>query len=401
MRISKISVKGLFGYLDHEIPLNQESRITIIHGPNGVGKTVLMGMVDELFNLDFALFSKIRFDEFCVEFDSGEAVIVRKHNDTKEISFSYADSIEREKAEFTPKHQKLLTPLQRIYARFWEQKDTWSQDAIIKKMLRDKVGEFHPVLHNNWDYPNWLKRICNKHFVSLVHTQRHVRTQNPSPIISSKVVSARPLVLSMLALFVTSHIIASYWRQLSVFTKTLLITIFLPVLTIVVLLLFLNIYFRYSTRFWEFLIELPVIFSTISESLVRRRLIEDTEEQEILFESLINDCFRNKSIELDEDEGFIIFGQDDEEISESMLASGEKHLLYLYYYLIFLAERDTLVMIDEPELSLHVRWQREFLNDLQLIVKMQGIDILVATHSPQIVADKHHWLVELDFPGSL
>ena len=41
MRITKISVKGLFGMFDHEIPLNQESRITIVHGPNGVGKTVL------------------------------------------------------------------------------------------------------------------------------------------------------------------------------------------------------------------------------------------------------------------------------------------------------------------------------------------------------------------------
>ena len=30
MRITKISVKGLFGMFDHEIPLNQESRITIM-----------------------------------------------------------------------------------------------------------------------------------------------------------------------------------------------------------------------------------------------------------------------------------------------------------------------------------------------------------------------------------
>ena len=36
---------------DHEIPLNQESRITIIHGPNGVGKTVLMRMVSWLVSL--------------------------------------------------------------------------------------------------------------------------------------------------------------------------------------------------------------------------------------------------------------------------------------------------------------------------------------------------------------
>ena len=71
----------------------------------------------------------------------------------------------------------------------------------------------------------------------------------------------------------------------------------------------------------------------------------------------------------------------------------------MYHHLLFDVEPDTLVIIDEPEMSLHVRWQREFLNDLRLIVELQRINILVATHSPQVVADKHHWLVELDFPG--
>ena len=65
MRISKVSVKGLFGKFDHEIPLNQESRITIIHGPNGVGKTVtLLELVQGLFNYDYELLGETPFDEF-------------------------------------------------------------------------------------------------------------------------------------------------------------------------------------------------------------------------------------------------------------------------------------------------------------------------------------------------
>ena len=34
MRIKKITVKKLFGIFDHEIPLNMEDRITIIHAPS-------------------------------------------------------------------------------------------------------------------------------------------------------------------------------------------------------------------------------------------------------------------------------------------------------------------------------------------------------------------------------
>ncbi len=40
MRIAQISITGLFGVFDHVIPLNLDDRITIIHAPNGYGKTI-------------------------------------------------------------------------------------------------------------------------------------------------------------------------------------------------------------------------------------------------------------------------------------------------------------------------------------------------------------------------
>lgn len=44
---------------------------------------------------------------------------------------------------------------------------------------------------------------------------------------------------------------------------------------------------------------------------------------------------------------------------------------------------------EEPEISLHVAWQKEVLNDLLKILKLQKIAIIVATHSPQIIGE--HW----------
>jgi len=44
-RIKRIEVVGLFGLYDHVIDLNLEDRVTILHGPNGVGKTVLLQMI--------------------------------------------------------------------------------------------------------------------------------------------------------------------------------------------------------------------------------------------------------------------------------------------------------------------------------------------------------------------
>ena len=41
-RLTKIEVVNLFGVFRHVIPLNLTDRITIIHGPNGYGKTALL-----------------------------------------------------------------------------------------------------------------------------------------------------------------------------------------------------------------------------------------------------------------------------------------------------------------------------------------------------------------------
>ena len=59
---------------------------------------------------------------------------------------------------------------------------------------------------------------------------------------------------------------------------------------------------------------------------------------------------------------------------------------------------DSLVLIDEPELSLHVVWQQHFLKDMSEVIKLTGFDILIATHSPQIIHDRWDLAVELKDP---
>ncbi|MDD1362475.1 AAA family ATPase [Acinetobacter baumannii] len=58
-----ICVEGLNGFLKHEIYLREEG-ITIIHGPNGCGKTTLLDMVMSFYNKDYNNFSKFDFNEF-------------------------------------------------------------------------------------------------------------------------------------------------------------------------------------------------------------------------------------------------------------------------------------------------------------------------------------------------
>jgi predicted ATP-dependent endonuclease of OLD family len=67
----------------------------------------------------------------------------------------------------------------------------------------------------------------------------------------------------------------------------------------------------------------------------------------------------------------------------------------MFYDLIFKVEPNTLVMIDEPELSLHITWQNRFIDELKQIVEQSKFDVLVATHSPTIVGSNSHLMVGL------
>jgi len=51
-------------------------------------------------------------------------------------------------------------------------------------------------------------------------------------------------------------------------------------------------------------------------------------------------------------------------------------------------KEDGLVLIDEPELSVHVEWQKSFLPDLLAVIEAVHFDVILATHSPFIVGDR-------------
>jgi predicted ATP-binding protein involved in virulence len=77
------------------------------------------------------------------------------------------------------------------------------------------------------------------------------------------------------------------------------------------------------------------------------------------------------------------------------LSSGEQHQLVLFFELLFELKENALILIDEPELSLHVAWQKKFLSDLNRIIELNQFDVILATHSPQLVARWNHLVVEL------
>lgn len=60
----------------------------------------------------------------------------------------------------------------------------------------------------------------------------------------------------------------------------------------------------------------------------------------------------------------------------------------------FETDKNLLLLIDEPEISLHILWQKKFMDDLMKVVNMGQLEVIVATHSPQII--NNHWDMQID-----
>jgi predicted ATP-binding protein involved in virulence len=97
--------------------------------------------------------------------------------------------------------------------------------------------------------------------------------------------------------------------------------------------------------------------------------------------------------------GLSVIAADNKKLELEMLSSGEQHELVMIYDLLFRVPENSFILIDEPELSLHVAWQEKFLSDLEQMAQISKFNALVATHSPQIINDRWDLTVELKGPS--
>lgn len=108
-----------------------------------------------------------------------------------------------------------------------------------------------------------------------------------------------------------------------------------------------------------------------------------------LLEDIVNSRLLNKRLQVTARDGLTVLHEPDgRPIDLESLSSGEQHEIILMFDLLFNVPQGALVLIDEPEISLHVVWQLAFIPDVQRIAALAGFRFVVATHSPQIINDE-------------
>jgi predicted ATP-binding protein involved in virulence len=133
---------------------------------------------------------------------------------------------------------------------------------------------------------------------------------------------------------------------------------------------------------------------------VNRKLsvFDDLQEKIEIFLEIVAPKLRTKSFSVNRQHGFSIesLRQPGRPLSPPQLSSGEQHQIVLFYELIFKAEPNAFFLVDEPEISWHVDWQRSFIADIHKISSLGDRSFLIATHSPQIIGSHRDLAVPLE-----
>lgn len=103
--------------------------------------------------------------------------------------------------------------------------------------------------------------------------------------------------------------------------------------------------------------------------------------------ALINRYFAatRKRIEVDVKTNRLVFRRGEEVIQLEDLSAGEKQFLLIIFKVFLMEEEPAVLLMDEPEISLHVDWQHELINVIREL--NPNCQLILATHSPSIFGD--------------
>lgn len=138
---------------------------------------------------------------------------------------------------------------------------------------------------------------------------------------------------------------------------------------------------------------------TIAESMENKKALARKPIETFLttINSFIGNSEDEKTIKIDSmGQVYFTTKYSKDHISIQCLSSGEKQLLTFFSNLIFNVKNNSsgIFVVDEPELSLHLLWQKDFVDKTLEINK--NIQLIFATHAPEIVGKRRNKMYKLE-----
>ena len=429
LRLRRVVVDGLFGIYDHDFRLNLEDRVTLLHGPNGVGKTVVLGMIDALLRKNFDYFRDLPFSRLRLEFHDDSAVDLAPAGEESGGDGHYELELSRPGEAIRSATVRRVSRAGRIAAKIDHLRPhpdlsrTWidMRDGEVLN-AEEIVSRYADVQAPTPEKAPWFGDF-------LKHAQTHfIRAQRLVRVDWSFISSMHHLMMSRRSKPIISAVdecsehfrkriaetLVQYGRESQALDQTFprrLIseTDEMAVEEIKKQMSDLDhrteelrkIGVLDETPTHPFSVDnlrgmyLRVMTLYVRDTEKKLQVLDDLAKRVRVLLEHVNQKYRHKTIEPDREHGFVATSDKGQPLPLQSLSSGEQQELVLHYDLLFRVPSNAIVLIDEPELSLHVAWQKRFLPDLLKIVELSNFDALIATHSPYVAGDRDDLMVGL------
>jgi len=414
--IHSLEVRKLWGYRDLELTFNKD--INVIIGPNASGKTTILNLLRFILTVDFPSLYEIAFGEVVIHlksFNGGYTRTVKVTSTESGLCFNVSGQLFDVEREFIvpryisirrrpflaqPKIRELTEILRDLVPAVWlpvsrrlpipeEEEEEYrvprrlqleSVDMRLRELL-EELSRYRLTLDAKLS--ERYREFENKVLQLILYSKQHDRIESLSvtpPTQEDKDQLLRAFeVAGLLDQQTRTRINEQFSAADEAVNRIAKSKAGKEVLHLTDLFV------------------IPLIERTKSMVQLSRKLEED---REILFaplrryEAIANSFIKPKIMRV-EDNGHLSIKtlSPKQELDPYLLSSGEKQLLILLTQALLWEDRPVVYVVDEPELSLHVDWQSKFLSSL---LELGGqIQIIVATHSPDIVGPFRNKVIDL------
>lgn len=332
----------MFHEYDYEIPL-AEICITFVHSQNGLGKTTIMKLAYNVLSGNLEEVRIVPFDRLDLDFDDGTSIIVENRDQELTVKTSKAEIVE----EIGP--DELVTFADVVYIDP-ERIYTMDDDGHIVPTL--------PIYMNELS-----ERIRAAKADSVLHEVEDDGVER------------------------TDAELDAWFKDLEAKVIFIRQTGFGPEIPVGL---------RFPPRRFEigqYRDEYRKLGLSLQDYVDR---YYGFAEDLVIFKDIINTVYVNKSVGLNE-AGYIEARMDrsNTSIPVKRFSSGEKQILIMFYIILFRTHEGSIVIVDEPEVSLHVSWQQQIGRFIKDVCKIRGFQAIIATHAPSIIHDDWDLATEL------
>lgn len=436
IRLIEFDIEKLFDEFNYTIPLNVDQHVTAVIAPNGTGKTLCLRMIAGLFEQRWSVFSDNVFSKILYRFNEGTSIEINKkfqnESDDQSPDRTPIHVLVRNPAgeiieDWTPRigHPRHLMQIERslpfltrIGSNIWRHDHTG--EAYSASEVIDTFGDSLPETVRSSIFgtkSEILASITSKIDCHLIETQRllilrddddisfrHGRRPPLTLAIARKAQALKTIISQQINVYATlSQSLDRSFPKRAIERRD---TVSTEGLEAQLQELDLKRKALMDAGILDTEADDPVPEGPLEPAMTRVLSVyaEDTRQKleslsdllaKIkLFKALIDQRFVTKDVRITRQNGIEVIFKG-RKIPIERLSSGEQHQLVLFFELLFEIKENALILIDEPELSLHVAWQKKFITDLMKIISLNKFDVLLATHSPQLIGRWGDLVVEL------